>query len=99
MITQGKPFFSLPAFVPIIDLLMIIGLTVMSISGMITMNLLPRFNHPLFEWPQFRYATRTKYFVVIETEDSKFHVQNTPALLKELGGTNLTFIGQPEEEE
>ncbi len=97
MITQGKPYFSLPGFMPILDLLMIISMTVMSIGGMITMNLLPRLYHPLFEWEYFKNATRDKYFIVIEAEDPKFHEKNTAAFLTELGGTNLTFVGEPGE--
>jgi hypothetical protein len=93
MDTQGKPYFSLPAFVPIIDLLMIILSTIASITGMTTLCLLPRLHHPLFEWDAFNQATHDKFFIVIEANDPKFHEKNTADLLRGIGGTNLTFIG------
>jgi hypothetical protein len=93
MNTQGKPYFALPAFVPILDLLMIILSAIMSIVGMTTLSLLPRLHHPLWEWDAFERATNDKFFVVIEANDPKFSEKATPELLKQLGGTNLTFIG------
>jgi hypothetical protein len=93
MDTQGKPYFSLPAFVPIIDLLMIILSTIASITGMTTLCLLPRLHHPLFEWDDFSRATHDKFFIVIEANDPKFNEKNTAELLRAAGGTNLTFIG------
>jgi hypothetical protein len=91
--TQGKPYFSLPAFVPILDLLMIILSAIMSIVGMTTLNLMPRLHHPLFEWDLFNRATHDKFFIVIEANDPKFNEKNTAELLRVAGGTNLTFIG------
>ena len=93
MDTQGKPYFSLPGFVPILDLLMIILSTIATISGMTTLCLLPRLHHPLFEWDLFNRATHDKFFIVIEANDPKFNEKNTTELLRQLGGTNLTFIG------
>ena len=38
-------------------------------------------------------ATNDKFFVVIEANDPKFNEKATAEFLKQLGGTNLTFIG------
>ena len=94
--TQGKPFFSLPGFVPILDLLMIILSAIMSIVGMTTLNLMPRLHHPLFEWDLFNRATHDKFFIVIEANDPKFSEKSAVDLLREIGGTNLTYIGDEE---
>jgi hypothetical protein len=94
--TQGKPYFSLPAFVPILDLLMIILSAIMSIVGMTILSGLPRLHHPLWEWPDFHRASHDKFFIVIEAIDPKFNEKASPDLLRELGGTNLTFIGEEE---
>jgi hypothetical protein len=91
--TQGKPYFSLPAFIPLLDLLMILLSAIASITGMTTLCLLPRLHHPLFDWDLFNRATHDKFFLVIEANDPKFHEKNTAELLREIGGTNLTFIG------
>jgi hypothetical protein len=92
--TQGKPFFSLPGFVPILDLLMILLSAIMSIVGMTTLNMLPRLHHPLWEWPDFHRATHDKFFIVIEANDPRFNQKSAIDLLTEIGGTNLTLIGE-----
>jgi hypothetical protein len=96
MDTQGKPYFSLPAFVPILDLLTIILSTIATITGMTTLCLLPRLHHPLWNWEDFSRATHDKFFIVIEANDPRFNEKSTAELLREIGGTNLTFIGDEE---
>lgn len=96
MDTQGKPYFSLPGFVPILDLLMILLSAIMSIVGMTMLCMLPRLHHPLWEWPAFHRATHDKFFIVIEASDPKFNEKTSVDFLRELGGTNLTFIGEEE---
>jgi len=92
--TQGKPFFSLPGFVPILDLIMILLSAIMSIVGMTTLCMLPRLHHPLWEWPDFHRATHDKFFIVIEANDPRFNQKVAIDLLTEIGGTNLTLIGE-----
>jgi len=92
--TQGKPFFSLPGFVPILDLLTILLSAIMSIVGMTILCMLPRLHHPLWEWPDFHRATHDKFFIVIEANDPRFNQKNAIDLLTEIGGTNLTLIGE-----
>ena len=91
--TQGKPYFSLPAFVPILDLLTIIVCTGATVTGMTILCYLPRLHHPLWEWDLFNRATHDKFFIVIEANDPRFSEKTTPDLLREIGGTNLTYIG------
>ena len=94
--TQGKPFFSLPGFVPILDLLMIIHAAVFSIIGMVVMSQLPRLHHPLFDWDLFTRATHDKFFIVIEANDPRFTEKSAIDLLRQAGGSNITFIGDEE---
>jgi hypothetical protein len=96
MDTQGKPYFSLPAFVPILDLLTILLSAIISIVGMTILCMLPRLHHPLWEWEDFSRATHDKFFIVIEANDPRFSESSTPDLLREIGGTNLTFVGEEE---
>jgi hypothetical protein len=94
--TQGKPYFSLPGFVPILDLLMILLSAIMSIVGMVVLNGLPRLQHPLWDWEAFTRATHDKFFIVIEAFDPKFSEKAAIDTLRELGGTNLTYVGEDE---
>ncbi len=96
MDTQGKPYFSLPGFVPIMDLLTILTSAIVSITGMTMLCMLPRLHHPLWDWDAFTRATHDKFFIVIEANDPRFSEKTTVDLLREIGGTNLTFIGDEE---
>ena len=94
--TQGKPYFSLPGFVPILDLLLIMPSAIMSIVGMVVLSGLPRLHHPLWEWDAFMRATHDKFFIVLEANDPRFSEKGAIDLLREIGGTNLTLIGDEE---
>jgi len=96
MDTQGKPFFSLPGFVPILDLLLIMPSAIFSIVGLVVLSGLPRLHHPLWDWDAFTRATHDKFFIVIEANDPRFNEKASIDLLKEIGGTNLTYIGDEE---
>jgi hypothetical protein len=93
---QGKPYFSLPGFVPILDLLMIMLSAIMTLVGMTVLCMLPRLQHPLWEWDAFMRATHDKFFIVIEANDPRFNEKTAVELLREIGGTNLTYIGDEE---
>ena len=94
--TQGKPYFSLPGFVPILDLLTILISAIISIVGMTILCQLPRLHHPLWEWDAFTRATHDKFFIVIEANDPRFTEKAAIDLLRNIGGTNLTFVGDEE---
>jgi Protein of unknown function (DUF3341) len=94
--TQGKPFFSLPGFVPILDLLTILLSAAISIVGMVLLNGQPRLQHPLWDWELFMRATHDKFFIVIEVNDPRFSEKVSIDLLREIGGTNITYIGEAE---
>ncbi len=63
---------------------------------MIILNGLPRLHHPLWNWDLFTRATHDKFFIVIEVNDPKFNEKGSADLLRELGGENLTYIGDEE---
>lgn len=94
LIVAGKPtnLFTVPAFFPIIFELTILLSAFTAVFGMLLMNGLPRFNHPLFNWERFKKVTEDKFFVAIEASDPKFSPQPLKALLESLGGTNVTVI-------
>lgn len=94
LIVAGKPtnLFTVPAFFPIIFELTILLSAFTAVFGMLLMNGLPRFNHPLFNWERFKKVTEDKFFVAIEATDPKFSPQPLKALLESLGGTNVTVI-------
>lgn len=93
MIVQGKPFFSLPAFFPIMFELTVLFTAFATVFGMFTINLLPRLHHPVFNWERFcQKATDDGFFIVIEVADPRYSEEDTPKLLASLGASNITLI-------
>ncbi len=80
LIVSGKPFFSLPANIPIMFELTILLSAISAFVGMIAFNNLPMFHHPVFKSERFRRATTDRFVVVIEAADPKFDPEHTARL-------------------
>lgn len=80
----GRPLFSWPAFIPpaFETTILVAGLT--SAIGMLLINGLPRFYHPVFNVPAFIRASKDRYFLVIEASDAKFDQADTRSFLQGL---------------
>ena len=95
LIVQGKPvnITTIPAFFPVIFELTVLFSAFGAVLGMLAMNLLPRWNHPLFNWDRFvEKATDDGFFVVVEASDPRFSEKDTHEFLVSLGGTNITAV-------
>ena len=92
VVVSGKPAFSFQAFVPITFELTILFSAFATVLGMLGMNMLPRFNHPLFESERFRKVTDDGFFVSIEAKDSQFDSGRTKEFLESIGGKNVETL-------
>jgi len=81
---SGKPYFSLPAFVPVIFECTILCAAFTAGLGMLVLNRLPMLYNPLFRSERFRRATSDRFFVVIDATDPQFDEAGTEAFLKSL---------------
>lgn len=82
-IISGKPIFSLPANIPPIFELTILFSAITAVVGMLVLNLLPRFHHPVFGSERFTRATQDRFFIGIEAADDKFDRERTEQLLRD----------------
>ena len=98
LVVAGKPtnIMTIPAFFPIMFELTILFSALTATFGMLALNGLPRWNHPVFNWDRFKKVTEDKFFIAIEASDEKFCLDKTMALLNSLGGTNITAIHHDE---
>jgi hypothetical protein len=93
LIVQGKPYMSLPAFVPIMFELTVLFSAFGALFGMLFVNGLPKLYHPVFNWDRFAAkATDDGFFAIIEARDPLFSEAQTKKFLEQIGGRNVTVI-------
>jgi hypothetical protein len=80
----GKPLLSWPAFIPITFELTILAAAFATVFGMLGLNGLPMPHHPLFYVPDFTRASRSRFFLCIQSDDPLFEVDATRTFLESL---------------
>jgi len=92
IIVGGKPMFSpFSAFPPSYELTILLG-AFGALGGMLILNRLPRLHHPLLKHKRFELATHDKFFLVIETIDSKYDETETRKLLESTGSMRIEMV-------
>lgn len=91
-IISGKPFFSMPAFIPVSFELTILLASFGAFFGMLALNGLPKFSNPIFTDPGFDRATDDKFFLFIDSADPRFNHKGVAKLLADAGGANLVDV-------
>jgi len=89
----GKPLLSIPAFIPIIFEVTILFSALTTVFGMLAINQLPHFNHPVFNNIRFKQVTDNKFFIIIESQDSNFDMKETLQLLESTNAVIINTIG------
>jgi mono/diheme cytochrome c family protein len=99
MIIGGKPYFSLPAFIPVTFEVTVILATLSTVVAMFAFFFgLPRNSHALHDTDYMKKVSRDHYGIVIEASDPKFDEKATLQFLKELKPLATEIIYHPEKE-
>ena len=80
----GRPYVSIPSFVPPAYELTILLAGFTAVFGMLFLNGLPSPYHPVFNVPRFALATREKFFLIIESADPKFEYDDARTFMESL---------------
>ena len=71
-IISGKPYISLPAFIPVAFELTVLFSSFGAFFGMWALNGLPRFSNPLFTDPRFDRVTDDRFFLYVDASDDSY---------------------------
>ena len=91
-IISGKPFFGLPAAIPVAFETTILFAAISALVGMLAFNGLPQLYHPLFRSRAFRRASSDRFFVSVEAEDPLFDPAADRIFLESLGATRVEEV-------
>ena len=79
---SGKPFWSLPANIPVAFETTILCASLTAVFGMLGLNRLPTLYNPLFKSDRFRRVTNDRFFIFVDASDPRFDEQRTAELLR-----------------
>lgn len=99
LVIGGKPYFALPAFIPVTFEMTVLLATVSTVLAMIMLFFqLPNNKHPLHDTKYMKSVSNDKYGILIETNDDKFDEKEVENFLKNLKPLNIEYIYYPPEE-
>jgi len=88
----GKPLFSpIYGFPVAYECTILLG-AFGSLGGMLLLNRLPRWYHPLFSSERFKRVTHDKFFIAVEASDPKFNDTETRQLLANAGSKHIEEV-------
>ncbi len=92
LVISGKPYFAFQAYVPVTFALGVLAAAFASLFGMLIINKLPRYHHPLFHSDNFAKFSNDGFFISVESTDAKYERSKTQSFLGTLGGNNLEVL-------
>ena len=95
-IISGKPFISLPAFIPVAFELTVLFAAFTTVFAMLGLNGLPKFSNPVFSNPKFDRATDDRFFIWVDSRDKYFNSDKVKALLE---GTSPLAVDEVREDD
>jgi hypothetical protein len=99
MVIGGKPFFALPAFIPVTFEVTVLLATVMTVVSMIALFFgLPSNSHPLHDTAYMKKVSKDHYGLVIESEDSMFDENKVKEFIKSLNPVQTEVVFFPVQE-
>lgn len=97
MVIGGKPFFALPAFIPVTFEVTVLLATVMTVIAMLAFFFgLPRNNHPLHDTNYMKSVSKDLYGLVIEAEDPLFNENKIKELYTSLNPLSVEVVYYPQ---
>lgn len=91
-IISGKPYISLPAFVPVMFELTVLFAAFTTVFAMLGLNGLPKFSNPVFNNPKFDRSTDDRFFLWVDSHDKYFNSDKVKALLQDTSSLSVEEV-------
>jgi hypothetical protein len=99
IVIGGKPFFALPAFVPIMFEVTVLSASIATVLTMIIVYFkFPNISHPLHDTNYMRKVSSDKYGICIQADDELFDESDVQSFLKEVNAHSISPVYFDEEE-
>ncbi len=92
LVVQGKDYSAWEPWVPVTFELGVLFSAFSALIGMLALNGLPRWNHPLLKSERFLRVSDDKFVIVIEAGDAKFQGSDTVTMLQGMGATAVELV-------
>jgi len=91
---SGKPYFSLPANIPVTFEVIVLSSAFATFFGMWIINRLPRLSNPLHRVSRFKRVTNDKFFLMLEAKDELFDRSGAESQLNQWGASAVEEVNQ-----
>ncbi|MCS7316555.1 MAG: DUF3341 domain-containing protein, partial [Bryobacterales bacterium] len=88
----GKPLFAWEPSVPVAFELAVLLASFAVVLGMLVLNGLPRFHHPLFDHPRYPVATDDGFLLVVENDGPRFDAHQACEALRAAGAAHVQVL-------
>ena len=92
VVVAAKPLSAWEPWIPVTFELGILLASFGTVFGMLALNGLPRWHHPLFTSERFLSVSDDAFFIAIETKDPAFQDERVRELLANAGGYNIEAV-------
>ncbi len=99
IVIGGKPYFPLPAFIPITFEITVLLATLVTVASLLFFFFkLPNNKHPLHDTNYMKNVSSDKYGISIEAKDPKFNIEEIKSLFESLHASVIEPVYYDEEE-
>jgi hypothetical protein len=92
LVIAGKPLFAFEFGLPIIFEAAVLLAAFGAVLGMLALNGLPRFYHPVFKHSRFDRAADDKFLLALESNGANFDAEQAAEILKSAGGKHVEVV-------
>lgn len=92
VVIAGKPLFALEPSIPVMFELAVLLSAFGAVIGMLALNKLPQYYHPLFNYTKHAGATDDRFLLAVEAQSERFNAEQVVTLLNELGSRHTEVV-------